>query len=78
MDKMKELFADKEFAAKLKNCMDTGKVQELAKAYGVKLTAEEAQQAINQLKVRLSDADLDQVAGGRVEDMDFITKKWLG
>ena len=67
MDKMKELFSDKEFTAKLKNCMDTGKVQALAKEYGTELTVEEAKQAINQLKVQLPDEDLDKVAGGVID-----------
>ncbi len=76
MDKFKELLANRELEAKLNDCIDAGKVKELAKEYGIELTDEEAQQAIGMLKIRLSDENLNEVAGGRIYfDPNIIFEK---
>jgi hypothetical protein len=64
MDKIKELLANGEFEARLDGCIDAGRVKALAKECGTDLTDEEAQEAVSFLKVRLSDDDLEKVAGG--------------
>lgn len=74
MDKIKELLENKDFEVRLSESIDTGKVKSLAKEFGTDLTDEEARKAISLLKVKLSDDDLEEVAGGDliVSDSSFV------
>ena len=61
----------KEQIEKAAACKSVAELRELAKSEGIELTNDEAETYFAELNnVRVSDAELDEVAGGKCEDLD--------